>query len=160
MLCVICQKNEAVVHYAEVVDGEIKKLDLCEQCAIDKGFGMEMSFSVGNLAGSMQDSDPAAKKPENCSACGMSFEDYRKTGRFGCGHCYDTFQDVLLPILEQIHRATLHRGKIPARNFDDHKRLEKIKELEADLKESINKEAYEAAAQIRDELKQLKEMAS
>ena len=37
MLCNVCEKNEAKVHLTQMVEGKIRKVDLCETCAKDKG---------------------------------------------------------------------------------------------------------------------------
>ena len=32
----ICKKTEAKVHLTQMVDGKVKKVDLCEQCSKEK----------------------------------------------------------------------------------------------------------------------------
>ncbi|MBN2145424.1 MAG: UvrB/UvrC motif-containing protein [Candidatus Aureabacteria bacterium] len=181
-LCAICKKKEAVVHYAEILDGVIKKLDLCETCAIEKGIETPTPFSMGDLVGAITE-----RSEETCEQCGMTFDDFRKVGRLGCDLCYETFQESLLSIIEQIHRSTQHKGKIPSRFHEEKKKftakkvkcppeypvqqtpaapfsqedsdamkLKKIQSLEQDLKSAISAEEFEKAACLRDELKKLK----
>ena len=33
MLCQVCNKNEATVHYTKIINGEIEELHICEECA-------------------------------------------------------------------------------------------------------------------------------
>ena len=53
MLCDICKKNKAVIHYAEVINNKVKKLNLCEKCAVAKGVGGQPPFSIGELLGGL-----------------------------------------------------------------------------------------------------------
>jgi hypothetical protein len=37
-----------------------------------------------------------------CKKCGMTFQQLRKTGRFGCAECYDTFYSQITPIFQTL----------------------------------------------------------
>ncbi|MBN1522611.1 MAG: UvrB/UvrC motif-containing protein [Candidatus Aureabacteria bacterium] len=160
MQCDICKKNEAVVHYAEVINGEIRKLNICEQCAKDKGFGLEVSFSLGDmLAGIIKDSSRDSEKIipslEKCEKCGMSYEEFKKTGRLGCDNCYRIFEKKLIPILDTIHKQTRHKGKVPKAYRERFDKIEKIRELNRKLKEAVENEEFEQAAVLRDKIKEM-----
>ena len=50
MIC--CQpdcKNEATVHLTEIVEGQMKKIDLCEECAQEKGVTDPEGFALADL---------------------------------------------------------------------------------------------------------------
>ena len=47
-----------------------------------------------------------------CSFCGLTFADFRRTGRLGCPHCYETFGDQLPRLLRRIHGGVKHVGKV------------------------------------------------
>jgi protein arginine kinase activator len=185
-ICAVCKKKDAVVHYAEVIEGVIKKIDLCEQCALEKGIETPSPFTMGDLVGAITE-----RSEETCAQCGMTFDDFRKSGRLGCDLCYDTFQESLLSIIEQIHRSTQHKGKVPSGFHETEKKIppkkpkvtpdeiipakeivapqpqadsaevikKKIQSLEQELKNVIASENFEKAALLRDELKKLKESA-
>ena len=160
MLCDACKKNEAVVHYAEVVNGEIKKLNICEQCAKEKGFGVEVSFSMGDMLGglikdSSMEIDKTVKVENSCRTCGMTYEEFRKTGRLGCDKCYEIFEKKLISILDTIHKHTRHKGKIPKDYRDKFNSIMKIKELNKMLKEAVDNEEFEEAAVLRDKIRHL-----
>jgi protein arginine kinase activator len=91
-----------------------------------------------------------------CSLCGKSFNDIVESGRVGCAECYVTFYDKLLPTLRKIHGKTTHQGKIPT-DFTENKSnsIRDIDELKKALKEAIEKEEFELAATLRDEINAL-----
>ena len=156
MLCCVCKQKEAVVHYAEIVEGAIQKLDLCEQCAIEKGLAGQITFSMGDMLGGMTDKGGMESLGVVCSNCSMTIDEFRKIGRLGCEKCYDAFSDSLWPMLEQIHRSVKHKGKMPPSETADVDKEEKRVQLEKELKEAITSEDFEKAAYIRDEIKRLK----
>lgn len=156
MLCVVCKNVEAVVHYAEVVDGEIKKLDLCEKCALDKGFGLELSFSVGEMASSGSGSSDK-EKPGSCPDCKLSYAQFKKSGRVGCHQCYEVFETHLTSMVEQMHRGVQHKGKIPSSYKKIFEKKQEEEKLKLSLDEAIKSEDFEKAAQIRDTMRQLRE---
>lgn len=157
MQCIVCNERPAVIHYAEVVDGHIKKLDLCEQCAIKKGLGAQLSFNMGDLLGGITDDATYENDTLSCPGCNMSLEEFRKCGRLGCNSCYDSFADSLNPMLEQIHRAVSHKGKEPCNIVSDNEIKESLKKMEAELKDAITNEDFEKAALLRDEIRKLKQ---
>ena len=49
MLCDLCKNKEATVHLTQMVEGETKKIDLCESCAKEKGVDDPAGFSLADL---------------------------------------------------------------------------------------------------------------
>ncbi len=37
MMCCVCKENEAKVHLTQIVGDKMQKVDLCEECAKQKG---------------------------------------------------------------------------------------------------------------------------
>jgi len=162
MLCDICNKNDAIVHYAEVINGEIKKLNICEHCAKDKGFGAEVTFSLGDMLSGMiddpsKDVDRMPLKEDKCNACNMTYEEFKKSGRLGCDKCYKSFEKKLIPLLDTIHKHTRHKGKVPKAYKDKFIKIEKIRELNKKLKEAVENEEFETAAVLRDKIREMSE---
>jgi len=158
MVCDICKKNNAVVHYTEVVNDKIKKLNLCEECALSKGIGTQSPFSIGELLGGLTPPTPeqtASDKSVTCPGCGMSLNEFKESGRLGCFQCYDVFNKSVMPLLRNIHKSTKHIGKMPSSAQESVGDVEKIRDLENRLQEAVKKEEYETAAKIRDEIKAL-----
>lgn len=158
MLCDICNKNEAIVHYAEIVEGQMKKMNLCETCAADKGVGIHSSFSIGDLLAGLTENPSKIKDPfeqETCPKCKMTYKEFKKKGRLGCSNCYDTFQKPLIPLLEAIHKSEQHAGKIPPKAQEEAESMGKLQRLKEELAAAIRKEDFERAAKLRDEIKKL-----
>ena len=79
MLCEKCQQNEATIHLTQVVEGDVKKLHLCEGCAEDAGFEIHGQMSITDfLMGqegepdSAETLEEAASPDQICPSCGSS----------------------------------------------------------------------------------------
>lgn len=91
-----------------------------------------------------------------CPACQHSLEEILMTGKLGCGHCYEHYKKELLPLIEKCQSGGLkHLGKIPKNLPPKKPSPELLKKLENDLKVAIDKEDYEQAAKLKDEIKKL-----
>ena len=103
-------------------------------------------------------SSPAKKEDseKKCPVCGTTFREFAENGMAGCPTCYETFADELRPTLGKVHGHTSHIGRAPARYKEKLDTKKHISELEAEQKEAVKNEDYERAAQIRDELKALR----
>jgi protein arginine kinase activator len=84
----------------------------------------------------------------HCPKCGCTINNIIEKSRLGCGECYTYFKKELAPLIENVQRATQHKGKIPSNLAGKTK-----KELKLELKLAIEKEDYIKAAKIRDMLK-------
>jgi protein arginine kinase activator len=85
----------------------------------------------------------------------MSLEEFQKTGRLGCSTCYDTFGEVLKPLIKRLHGSLQHTGKVPVRFSKTVSITREIAKLKDLLNKAIEKEEYEKAAEIRDKIKDL-----
>lgn len=175
MLCQNCGKNEVTLHYTQIINGVKKEMALCDTCAKELGlekldFSMPIDFSsfLGNFFGEYEDGAflPELEKSHllACKHCGLSYEDFVNTGKFGCARCYDTFENKLKPILKNLHGASKHVGRngkqVPQNAFKEEiqpkdEKTEKIASLQKKIQELVKEEKYEEAAKIRDEIKKL-----
>lgn len=160
MLCNICNKNPATVHLTEIIDGQMSELHICEECAHKKSQAMEQQFGLSDLLAGMADFDKAESTATalsasvKCPACGLTYADFKKIGRLGCGECYNTFRKYLGPLLKRIHGSTQHTGKTPLRLKRASKKRGDVQELRIRLSKAIESEAFEEAARIRDQIKE------
>lgn len=101
-----------------------------------------------------------------CTGCGLQLEEFRRKGRLGCPQCYDAFAAHLGEVFERVHGARQHVGRlpgtdaaVPAAPVDALalQREQHLVDLRQKLEIAIREEAYENAARLRDELKQLEE---
>ncbi|PIU42135.1 MAG: hypothetical protein COS99_01930 [Candidatus Omnitrophica bacterium CG07_land_8_20_14_0_80_42_15] len=162
MLCDVCGKNEATVHLTEIVNDKVTKLNLCETCAREKSAKMEEHFGLGELLAGLGDFGDVAELPKKavkikCSNCGLTYSDFRRTGRLGCSECYTAFQSKLEPLLKRIHGSDQHVGKTPSMKQTKvvTEPVSKLQEMKAKLKRAIDTEEFEEAAKIRDEIREL-----
>jgi len=155
MLCEICKTQEATVHLTQVIDGSIKKLHLCEQCAQQSGFDMQGPISITDILvgmGSKREETSAPVVERSCPRCHMRRTDFKKSGRFGCSTCYETFADDLPTLLRAMHRNDRHIGKIPANEAERVNAAQELASLQQKLESAITEENYETAATIRDQI--------
>jgi len=164
MLCDICNKNPATVHLTEIIDDKMTELHLCEECAQKKGAQMETHFGLADLLAGLADLGTQVTKTKKevkikCPRCGLTYEDFKKIGRLGCGECYSAFKDSLLPLLKRIHGSTQHYGKTPPgatkKAAKSVKPRSELSELKDRLQELIKKEEFEEAAKVRDKIREL-----
>ncbi|TCT21046.1 protein arginine kinase activator [Melghiribacillus thermohalophilus] len=170
MECQECHQRPATVHFTQVINGNKTEVHLCEPCAQEKGYMMDQyggDFSIGNLLSGLFnfESSPLTSghsttfTPNSglkCEKCGMTYDEFKRTGKFGCAHCYQTFDAQIDPILRRVHSGnTRHNGKIPERmggNLHIQRELERYR---GELQDLIQREEFEKAAKIRDKIRSL-----
>jgi protein arginine kinase activator len=147
------------------------KIDLCEECAQKKGVTNTGDFSMGGLMDTAGMEATSSSSDLVCESCGLTHQEFKKAGRFGCSACYEAFRAVLNPMLDGMHAGTRHVGKVPkglvatvkksrkrANEQESAAKLqEKILSLEADLQKSLEGEEFEDCARLRDEIRTLRE---
>ncbi len=159
MLCDLCKKKQATVHLTEIIDEQINELHLCEECAHQKTIQMEQQFGLPDLLAGLAEFGKPEETVETaslkCSNCGLSYQDFKKLGRLGCGECYSSFKKYLLPLLKKIHGSTQHLGKSPYKVTARPKKKIDLAELRLRLQRAIDKEEFEEAARLRDKIREL-----
>ena len=131
MLCDNCNKNEASIHYTEVVNGVRSEHHLCSDCAAR--MGITSIGDIGNsdipfvkfLTGLLASSGLGSEDYDNpmshvrCPKCDMSYQEFIQMGKFGCSECYDVFGPLLDDNLKKLHGSAEHKGKIYAKAVSD-----------------------------------------
>jgi protein arginine kinase activator len=162
MLCDLCKQNAATVHLTQMVEGKTKKVDLCEACSKEKGIDDPTQFSLADLllglgaAQEMVQSTPGGGEAR-CPTCGFTQADFKKTGRLGCAACYTTFAEGLEGLLKSMHKGIRHIGKVPRTQQQTRDFAERLHQLQEKLQRAVSEEQFEQAAQLRDELRELRE---
>lgn len=171
MICQVCNERPANVHITKIINGVKRELHMCEQCAKEKeGLsignqmpGFDSPFSFTNIIAGLMDFPGinglpySAQQQVKCSSCGLDYEEFKNTGRFGCSQCYASFGKRLDPLLKRIHGNTQHTGKVPKRTGGIIRVKRDIDRLKYELKKAVENEEYEKAAQIRDRIKTLED---
>lgn len=168
MKCEFCKKLNATIHLTQVVNGEMKKLNLCQACAKKNGVDLNSPISITDVLMGIGKQDKRGRLSNNlneydltCKRCHMSRLEFSKKARLGCPDCYKTFSGELKSITQAMHHSNQHVGKIPSKLGDNIQTSLKITSLKDMIKTAIAKEDYEKAAKLRDKIrdlsKQLKE---
>lgn len=154
MLCEKCKINQATTHISTTVNGVHIEKNLCSACAAEENLS---AFGGGlfSMLSTMFEESPQNNSVERCKLCGKSFADIVHSGRLGCAACYTTFSKQLSPSLKRIHGSMKHVGKYSKYKNTNQTKTDKLESLKLQLKEAIANEAYEKAAEIRDEIKGL-----
>ena len=166
MLCQICGKSPATVHFTEIQDSKMSEIHVCERCAEERGMqssAKKHQFDIADLLAGMVDGMTENEEERvghvQCPRCGMPYSAFKETGRLGCADCYGAFQFQLRPLLRRIHGDTRHKGKKPVKDHAGATRSRQIQRLHDDLQRAVEGEDFERAASIRDEIRRLEREA-
>lgn len=158
MLCQQCKKQTATVHLTDLVKGEKRELHLCEECASQEGVAVKHHLSIDEVLNSFLMSQAGVQELAKikCPQCGMTFAEFRSQGLLGCPNDYDVFDRALASVVERAQDGqTHHTGKSPGQVVQlDPVQQERLR-LERELREAVEKEDYERAAQVRDQISEL-----
>ncbi|KGP89761.1 hypothetical protein N780_09360 [Pontibacillus chungwhensis BH030062] len=171
MECQECHERPASLHFTQVVNGHKTEVYVCEKCAYDKGYMSQEqdSLSLHNLLSglfnfdSFQLSDsksPSAshREPQSlkCGHCGLTYDEFKRVGKFGCANCYKTFDERLNPIFRRVHSGnTIHNGKVPKRKGGQLHVQREMDQKRSELQALIHQEEFEEAAKVRDQIRTL-----
>lgn len=164
MKCQQCDKP-ATFHITELTGDKPQELHLCEDHAreyltspgVEPGDGGGMAavmaqhiaqqMAVGQTAEELAQLDR-----QSCPVCGTTFYEFRSQGRLGCPHDYVCFWAQLEPLIMNIHGEAEHTGKAPSRCAQGTQQRTRLIGLRREMKEAIEKEDYERASELRDEI--------
>lgn len=162
MFCQICGKKEATVHLTQMLNNEVRKLHLCEQCAAAGGIDLNGPVSMTNfvLGLGAPKKKPAESDSRACPTCGMRFADFKKVSRLGCQNCYAAFAEELEPLLQGMQKGDRHIGKKPSQHAPTVNMPASLSLLKKQLEDAVASENYEEAAKIRDQIQQAEKKPS
>jgi len=172
MLCQECHNAPATVHVKKKQGDEEISLHLCRACAKQMGWNnplddvkFPLAQFIASMMNDMTQTTPDAESLDTsakCSECGLSFQEFSRTGRLGCGHCYESFRPSMQELLRRIHGSTRHQGRrpehapAPARPQGGNS----MRQLKAELDRAIADEDFEKAARLRDQIRSQKKPKS
>lgn len=161
MICENCGATGAVVHLTQIVDNQMSTHHLCERCAAEKGLDSgpaASDFPLMDVIAQMAESAPpdTSVTGSECAFCGLTWRDFRKTGRLGCPHCWETFGGEITRLLRRIHGAAKHVGKVYLPPDPTASEMEKrLEGLRRRLERAVQSEDFERAAELRDQIRSL-----
>jgi len=156
--CSECRKPIKVA-YTEVIGKNITKVGMCAECPL-----LQKKLR-GSSAILSQESETATSLC--CGSCGLSLEEVKMGASLGCPLCYEIFSDEIfheLSTLETIppkyllqkKSSLIHTGRTPGKQQEIDPSL-KLLTLQQALHETLQREDYEQAAWLRDQIKTLED---
>ena len=178
MICEKCNKKKVTVFYNENINGAVRSLRLCGDCAaamqesgeleqlgspipsfispfsaLDDGFSSELA--VGTPLAILGISPTQGRGLKKCPRCAASLGEILETGRVGCDSCYEVFSDELTPVIRLAHGQTAHTGRMSRSYRVRKEKQSRIAELRKSLKEAVSSEDFETAATLRDRIREI-----
>ena len=175
MLCEKCNKKKIAVLYRENLNGHIRSLQVCNDCAnllasieeletvgfevagmlspLGQSEGLYLPLSVYVSPAEHRTCSPAPAP--KCHGCGLSWDEIVRDGKIGCAHCYSVYGNELTPVVHSTHGTTGHTGRCSADHRARVQKAEKLADLKKRLKEAVSTEKFEIAAELRDQIRSL-----
>jgi protein arginine kinase activator len=142
----------------DIVNGHKKETHLCQACAEQQQLIKHQELNLSVILQTVITPHLAPPSDEVsrtvCSSCGIKYMEFKAEGRLGCPNDYQVFRAALTPLLERIHRAVRHVGKVPHHARRAQQRQAELLELRRQLSRAVEMEAYEQAARLRDLLRE------
>ena len=156
MNCQTCGKP-ATVHFTNIVNGKKQELHLCQACSEEQNLIKDQELNLSMILQTVIGQNVGATTEElsrlTCPTCGIKYMEFKAEGRLGCPQDYKVFQAALEPLLDRIHRARRHVGKVPPNATANAARQRELIDLRVQLTRAVEQEAYEEAAKIRDQIR-------
>jgi protein arginine kinase activator len=157
MNCQVCS-SPATVHLTHLVNGQKEVTHLCQRCAEQQQLMQKEELNLSAIVQALigqhvgQAADELARL--SCPTCGISYMEFRNSGRLGCPNDDEVFRPGLGPLLQRIHRSDRHQGKAPRGVPELAARQAELMGLRRQLHAAVEGEAYEEAARLRDLLRE------
>jgi protein arginine kinase activator len=157
-----------------VVNGKASEWNLCPACAQEQGASLlethgfplgpspfqSLAELIARLAVEAA-TRQRRREPPPCPGCGLAHAEFLARGRFGCARCYDAFSPTAAALLQKIHGHDRHEG-LPyggpaSASVSKNPPERETQTLQRQLKEAVEKEDFERAADLRDKIKHLRQ---
>lgn len=147
--CSECKKQIAV-HYSEVAGFQVTRTQMCADCPCFNHISAEAN---GHHRPDLAEGTTGIC----CGNCRTTLTAIRTGHPLGCSECYAVFADILCSeIFAHLPITAVHCGRSSKEGGDISPSL-RLFALNEALKETLEREAYEEAARIRDQIKALTE---
>lgn len=155
MLCQNCGEREARISITQIVNNKKTEIHLCHKCAQERAEVDPVLALQKMLMGMVDWGTDSVGKGKSCPGCGLTELELRKTGRFGCGQCYQTWAPLVNTIIGRVQGRTTHTGKIPFGAGERVRVQRELDELKEKLQAAVRQERFEDAAKLRDRIRGL-----
>ncbi|RMH59042.1 MAG: hypothetical protein D6679_02930 [Candidatus Hydrogenedentota bacterium] len=156
-ICDLCHERPATIQFMEKKGNQTRKIALCAVCAEERGIkqeGQSLTFDFGSLLTAFAKAGDIEKTEDVCCPrCGMTVQKLKENGKVGCASCYTVFSSFLNNVLSRVHPGIHHRGMSPECDTKIRTEEEELEELKRRKEEAVEKEDFELAARLRDEIR-------
>lgn len=126
MKCQRCKEREANVQIMQQISGKKPQtFYLCDICARELGisipnFSKSSKYtsnpftamsSIFNTDFGLGDQLIGLSEPDTCDQCGLTFDEFKKTGFLGCANCYEAFSAKMDPVFLRTQMGKEHVGR-------------------------------------------------
>jgi protein arginine kinase activator len=163
-MCQLCQQKVAKIHITQIHNNHVQEFHICPDCGREHGISgpeVKATISISALASNLVPGEEAARmepveEVNACPNCGQTYRGFRESGRMGCWECYTAFDAALEPLLRKVQSGVRHIGKTPSgRPAPTDYVVPLIQVKREQLRIAISDEDFEAAARLRDEIRDL-----
>ncbi len=154
MICSKCGKREASFFKPIIKDGVAVQMHLCIDCYNQLNAEEQEQNNNLNMNQFLNNSNSEVIVCKNCNTTSKQF---LETSYLGCSECYEAFEEILKSIIKKIHKGGEHIGKFPINKQYDAPLVSKLVLLKQNLKEAVEREAFEEAIRIKEEISRLRE---
>lgn len=159
-LCDFCHEREAALFIEQVGGDDNRKIKVCMECAIERGFSPDPENIRESMATFIQNVEKekrqaAEDKMTLCPSCGRSLADVKLLGRLGCPACYEAFRSYIASVMQKRGKKTLYTGSLPRSVGQFRSPVTDRLDLQNKEQEAVKNEDYEKAAFYRDCIKAL-----
>ena len=165
MMCQLCGKRPANVCINIDINGNKSQRFICDKCADERKIKENPSgaailalvndIRAANLSRQQSEGEKSEQIERTCKSCGMTYKEFAKTYMLGCEDCYESFEDIIKPLVESITKPSAVSAQSEKPQNDDVPDRNQILKLKLLLKQCIEREDYENAAKFRDKIAEL-----
>lgn len=161
MVCDICNEKEGVVFLEAMTNKGKLKINLCPQCAANRGISAPQISPCRKDFGEIFEEVYELRRKRNpdysklCPVCGKSLAFIKESKQAGCPECYEIFKDEIYVLLKEMGISGVYTGTMPKRLNCFRNSLTDRADIQAKLDQAVREENYEKAAVYRDFLRAL-----
>ena len=156
MRCARCREKEVEVVATLSVNGKIKNIGLCIECANIMGYHkgkIEKSDFTEYLKNLIEDTYPKKKQKVICSFCEMSVLDFLRKKRFGCPFCYLHLENFISECVSNIKNEYTSKLSIESIISRKEKELDNLDKLYLKLKTYLDYDDTKMAKKVISRIK-------
>ena len=144
MKCQKCGKNEVNFHYTTNINGSVADTHLCSQCAIESGYDMEKMLDLGNFFEAFM---PVHNRINGFMPMMIPM--------IQAGTLFPFAVQPRTGLIEQGTVCDCGCGAAKEMSVEVDEDMKMRRELNAQMRDAVEKEEFEKAAELRDKIKEL-----